>query len=237
LGVTGLADMLVMMGIGYDSEEGRNCAAKVMQVIRDNAYIASINIAKEKGAFPLLNTHEYLHAPFIDRLPDSLKTQIAAHGIRNSHLLAIAPTGTISLLANNVSSGIEPIYALEAVREVRGSNLEKCSFAVRDYAFAHWLATGGQKDDLPDYFVTADALSPQAHLDMQSTIQCFVDNAISKTVNLPECATVDDVADTFSNAYKQGIKGCTIYRSGVRHGQVLRRRDESHCCDVEREAD
>jgi ribonucleoside-diphosphate reductase alpha chain len=184
-----------------------------------------------------LDRPKYSRAPFIRRLPGKLKSGIAEYGIRNSHLLAIAPTGTISLLAGNVSSGIEPVYALEADRDVRSHDLRMRRFSVRDHAYALWLDAGNDNARLPEYFVTADTLSPRAHLEMQSCLQPFVDNAISKTVNLPEGATVNDVADTYRSAHVLGIKGCTVFRPGVLRGQVLRARNQSHCCDVDREAD
>jgi ribonucleoside-diphosphate reductase alpha chain len=237
LGITGLADALAMLGLHYDSEAGRSLAAKTMQLIRDAAYASSISLAKEKGAFPLLDKPRYLQAQFIRRLPDPLKSGIADSGIRNSHLLAIAPTGTISLLAGNVSSGIEPIYALTAEREVRGDGSEPRRFEIPDYAYALWLNGDRQQAELPGCFVTAEALRPGAHLEMQACLQPFVDNAISKTVNLPEQATSEDVAEVFSGAYALGIKGCTVFRPGVLRGQVLRAREESHCCHVDREAD
>ena len=237
LGITGLADALIMLGLHYDSDAGRALAANMMLLIRDAAYSTSIALSKEKGAFPFLDRQKYLQAPFIRRLPDALKSRIADRGIRNSHLLAIAPAGTISLLADNVSSGIEPIYALGAERDVLDSDLKLHEFAARDWAYALWLASGHKKSELPNYFVTADALSPRAHLEMQSCLQRFVDNAISKTVNLPESATVDDVAKVYSRAHELGMKGCTVFRPGARRGQVLRPRDESHCCHVDREAD
>jgi ribonucleoside-diphosphate reductase alpha chain len=237
LGITGLADTLAMLGLHYDSDEGRAFAVATMRLIRDSAYAASIDLAREKGGFPFLDRQKYLQAPFICRLPDALKSGIAESGIRNSHLLAIAPTGTISLLANNLSSGMEPIYALEAERDVRGGDLEMRRFAVRDYAYDVWLAGGHKPADTPACFVTADALPPRAHLEMQSCLQRYVDNAISKTVNLAESATVDDVADIYTRAHTLGIKGCTVFRQGTLRGQVLRARNESHCCDVDREAD
>ncbi|MFT5501182.1 MAG: ribonucleoside-diphosphate reductase alpha chain [Woeseiaceae bacterium] len=237
LGITGLADMLVMSGLHYGSDAGRSAAARAMQVIRDSAYGSSIRLAEEKGAFPLLDRRKYLQAPFIHRLPGALKSKIGDIGIRNSHLLAIAPTGTISLLAGNISSGIEPIYAFEADRSVRDSDLQMHRFAVRDPAYDLWLAGDHEREKLPEYFVTADALPPLAHLKMQSCLQGYVDNAISKTVNLPESATVDDVAEIYSSAHALGIKGCTVFRPGALRGQVLHSRDDSHCCDIDREAD
>jgi len=228
LGITGLADALILLGLHYDSDAGRAIAASAMRLIRDAAYSTSIELAKEKGVFPLLNRQKFLQAPCVHRLPDALKSRIADNGIRNSHLLAIAPAGTISLLADNISSGIEPIYALEAERDVLGSDLKTHQFSARDRAYALWIARGHEKNDFPDYFVTAEALPPRAHLDMQSCLQHFVDNAISKTVNLPESATVDDVAKVYLRAHELGLKGCTVYRPGARCGQALRPRDESH---------
>ena len=152
--------------------------------------------------------------------------------MRNSHLLAIAPAGTISLLADNVSSGIEPIFALEASRTVRGKDLQLQQVNVRDYAFAEWLETGGVERSLPAAFVTAEALPAQAHLAMQAQLQPYVDGAISKTINLPGTATVQDVDGIFLHAFHRGIKGCTVFRHGSVRGQVLQARNESHCCAI-----
>ena len=160
----------------------------------------------------------------------ALRDGIASHGIRNSHLLAIAPTGTISLLAGNVSSGIEPIYALEAERSVRMSGGEVREFTVRDFAYETWLRHEDRAKESNAALVTASALPAGAHLSMQARLQPLVDGAISKTVNLPGGATVDDVAAVFTDAHGVGIKGCTVFRTGSRCGQVLRARDDAHCC-------
>jgi ribonucleoside-diphosphate reductase alpha chain len=237
LGITGLADSLAMLGMHYDSDEAREFAARTIELIRDTAYETSVGLANEKGAFPLFSRDEYLQAPFIQRLPGELRKRIAADGIRNSHLLAIAPAGTISLLAGNISSGIEPIYALEAKRAIRGADLKIREFAVRDCAYSQWVNSNGRSNAIPDAFVTAESLPAKAHLAMQSCLQPYVDNAISKTVNLPARATPHDVDEIFSLAYSSGLKGCTVFRHGARQGQVIRARDESHCCHVEREAD
>ena len=237
IGVTGLADMLAMLQWDYDSDDGRAFAQTVMELIRDTAYEASVKLAQERGAFPFFDKDRYLEATFIRRLPEQLQASIAKHGIRNSHLLAIAPAGTISLLAGNVSSGIEPIYALEATREVRGRDLKIRRLEVHDYAYQQWQASAGQKDILPESFVTSDMLSARAHLAMQACLQPFVDNAISKTVNLAADATLNDVDEVFSDAYASGLKGCTVFRPGARWGQVICSRDDAHCCHVDREAD
>jgi ribonucleoside-diphosphate reductase alpha chain len=237
LGITGLADTLAMLRLAYDSDDGRAFAEKVMASVRDTAYEASIALAREKGTFPLFDKDKYLDAPFVRRLPDRLQSDIARYGMRNSHLIAIAPAGTISLLAGNISSGIEPIYALEATREVRDREAGTRRLKVRDYAYGIWQQAAEQKNNLPESFVTAERLSATAHLAMQSTLQPYVDNAISKTVNLAPDASIEDVDAIFSAAYSAGLKGCTVFRPGARSGQVLRSRDESHCCHADREAD
>ena len=237
LGITGLADMLAMLQLNYESDNGRTFAQNVMKLIRNAAYEASIELAKEKRPFPFFEKERYLESTFVRRLPSALRDSIAKYGIRNSHLIAIAPAGTISLLAGNVSSGVEPIYALEATREIRGADLNIRRLVVCDFAYRKWQDTADPGDRLPDSFVTADEMPASAHLDMQACLQPFVDNAISKTVNLATDATVDDVDAVFSNAYSSGLKGCTVFRPGAQSGQVIRSRDESHCCHVDREAD
>jgi ribonucleoside-diphosphate reductase alpha chain len=237
IGITGLADMLAMLGLHYDSNGGRAFARDIMKSIRDAAYDASVELARDRAPFPFFEKNEYLKAPFIRQLPEHLQAGIAKHGIRNSHLLAIAPAGTISLLAGNVSSGVEPIYALEATRQVRDRALNMQRLKVRDYAYELWQASAGKKDSLPKALVTADMLPASAHLAMQACLQPYVDNAISKTVNLAPEATLDDVDAIFSDAYSSGLKGCTVFRPGARWGQVLRSRDDSHCCHADREAD
>jgi ribonucleoside-diphosphate reductase alpha chain len=231
LGVTGLADALLMLGLHYDSDAAREFATRTLTRIRDTAYESSVALAREKGAFPLFDRELHLEAPFIRSLPDRLREAIAVSGIRNSHLLAIAPAGTISLLAGNLSSGIEPIYALEAERTVLGEDQRVEHFQVRDYAYDRWLDSAKVDGRIPDAFVTADQLPARAHLDMQASLQPLVDNAISKTVNLQPEATTDDVAEAFMYAYASAIKGCTVYRPGSRAGQVLRACSEAQCGD------
>lgn len=237
LGITGLADMLAMLGLDYDSDEAREFAAEIMASIRDTAYETSVELARDKDPFPAFARDAYVETPFIRRLPAHLRDAIATHGIRNSHLLAIAPAGTISLLAGNVSSGVEPIYALEATRHVYDTALGKRSLEMCDFAYQQWQAQGGQKGKVPDSFVVTGGLPANAHLDMQACLQPYVDNAISKTVNLSANASVSDVDMLFTRAYSLGLKGCTVYRQGARAGQILRKREEAHCCDPDREAD
>ena len=237
LGITGLGDALAMLGLHYDSDAARSVAADVMRTIRDSAYRASIALAREKGAFPAFDAGRYCEAPFIRRLPGELREALARHGMRNSHVLSIAPAGTISLLAGNVSSGIEPIYALEGVRSVRDATQHMREIAVEDFALRQWREKCPADSVPPECFVTAEALGGGAHLAMQASLQPCVDNAISKTITLSPGATTETVDDVFRGAHAKGIKGCTVFRPGSMRGQVIRTRDESHCCGVERECD
>jgi ribonucleoside-diphosphate reductase alpha chain len=237
LGVTGLGDALAMLGIRYDVADARSLAAEIMRSIRDAAYRASIDIAREKGPFPAFDARRYCEAPFIRRLPGDLRQSVARHGIRNSHLLSIAPAGTISLLAGNVSSGVEPIYALEARRSIRDATQQTREIVVEDLAFRRWREQSGRSQASPGSFVTADAVGADAQLGMQACLQPYVDNAISKTITLSSGATADRVDEILRRAHAAGIKGCTVFRPGSMRGEVIRTRDESHCCGVDRECD
>ena len=237
LGVTGLGDALAMLGCRYDSAAARDLAAEVMRSIRDAAYRASIDIAREKGPFPAFDADRYCDAPFIRRLPGDLREAVASCGIRNSHLLSIAPAGTISLLAGNVSSGVEPIVALEATRAIRDATQQTREIAVADLAFRRWREEFGAVPTLPESFVTADTVDADAQLEMQACLQPYVDNAISKTITLSSAATADRVDQILRRAHVVGIKGCTVFRAGSVRGEVIRTRDESHCCSVDRECD
>ena len=218
LGLTGLADALIMQGIAYGSAEGRAFTARVLEIMRDAAYEASIDLAEEKGSFPALDAEAFLARPFIQRLPERLRNGIRAKGIRNSHLLAIAPTGSISLLAGNVSAGIEPAFAATMRRRVRRIDGDYDETEIEDYAQYLWQAEGGT-DEHPPAFVTADELSPGAHLAMQVAAQEFVDNAISKTINAAADIPFETFADVYRQAYDLGLKGCTVYRQGSRGGE------------------
>lgn len=233
LGVTGLGDLLAMLGLHYGTGRARQAAEGVLRLIRDTAYRVSADLAAEKGAFPRFKAGPLLASPFVQRLPEDIRAAISRHGLRNSHLLAIAPAGSISLLADNVSSGIEPIYALSANRTIRGKNLQLHDYVVQDHAFRLWLEVGGDKAAIPDAFVTAERLPALAHLEMQACLQPLVDGAISKTINLPPEATVDEVQELFSAAFAKGLKGCTVFRRGCLTGHVLQARNESQCCPVE----
>lgn len=233
LGVTGLADMLAMLGLHYGTAQARQLSERLLRLIRDTAYRTSAELAAEKGAFPRFEARPFLESPFVQCLPEDIRTAISRHGLRNSHLLAIAPAGSISLLADNVSSGIEPIFALSANRTIRGKDLRPHEYVVQDHAFRLWLEAGGDKAAIPDVFVTAEQLAVQAHLEMQACLQPLVDGAISKTINLPPQASVKDVQELFSAAYAKGLKGCTVFRRSCLTGHVLQARNESQCCPVE----
>ena len=242
LGLTGLADALAMLGVRYDSDAGRDAAAQVMQTIRDAAYEASIALAEERGPFEAYRAAEYLERPFIRRLPPKIQSQLRRHGIRNSHLLAIAPAGTISLLAHNVSSGIEPIFHCEARRRVLDSDGAYYYFNVTDYAYRCWHELKGRSAALPPALVDQSQISPRDHLLMQAALQPLIDGSISKTVSLPSNAPAGAAQEIFETAYRLHLKGCTVFREEARPGVRTESEHPScernaHCCDSERETD
>ncbi|WP_310447284.1 adenosylcobalamin-dependent ribonucleoside-diphosphate reductase [Thiobacillus sp.] len=237
LGITGLADALVMLGLAYDSAAARQLASLAMQRVRDAAYRASIDLAREKGAFPALVRDAYLASGFARRLPQDIRTGIAAHGLRNSHLLAIAPAGTISLLANNCSSGIEPVFAAAAERRVLQADGGYRTHSVRDFACQLWQQGGGS--GAPPAFVEARQLDPLAHLSMQAALQPYVDNAISKTINVAATLPFERFAELYRQAHALGLKGCTVFRPNPVTGAILSETAAAAapCCGIEREAD
>lgn len=239
LGITGLGDALAMLGQRYDSWTGRGVAEDIVERICVAAYGASAGLARERGAFPRFDRDAFLGRPFVARLPASVRDAIARHGIRNSHLLAIAPAGTISILAGNVSSGIEPIFALESERQILEADGRYRSHAVRDYAWESWRATHPGADP-PDALLVAYEVAAGDQLAMQAALQRWVDNAISKTINLPAETPYAEFAGVYERAYDMGLKGCTVFRPSGERGSVLRPAapgEPAHCCDLEREAD
>ncbi|MGE0030169.1 MAG: adenosylcobalamin-dependent ribonucleoside-diphosphate reductase [Steroidobacteraceae bacterium] len=221
LGMTGLGDALAMLGLRYDSEAARQAAARAMQTIRDAAYRTSVELAAERGSFPAFLADAYLERPFIRALPDDIRTGIRNHGIRNSHLTALAPAGSISVLAGNVSSGIEPIFQLEGKRRIIGAGGEPQSLVAQDHAWSAWQARRAGVP-LPDSFVTARDVSARDQLAMQAALQPFVDGAISKTVALPDDFPETGVPELFRTAYRLGLKGCTIHRAQARAGVITK---------------
>jgi ribonucleoside-diphosphate reductase alpha chain len=228
-----------MLGQRYDKDQALDSAAEIMKTICLTAYRTSINLAKEKGSFPLFDRDKYMQGAFIQTLPEDIRDGIARHGIRNSHVTAIAPTGTISLLANNVSSGLEPVYDFQYTRNILSTDGAYKEHNVTDYAYHLWHKRNGD-EPLPSYFVTAQNLEPQAHLRMQAALQPYVDNSISKTINVPEAYPFESFKDVYELAYSLGLKGCTTFRPNPERDAVLNidKADMApHCCNLEREAD
>ncbi|PJA57052.1 MAG: ribonucleoside-diphosphate reductase, adenosylcobalamin-dependent [Rhodocyclales bacterium CG_4_9_14_3_um_filter_68_10] len=223
LGFTGLGDALIMLRLRYDSEPARTMATRIAENMRDRAYAASVELAKERGAFPLFNGDLYLSGGnFASRLPAEIKDRIRAHGLRNSHLLSIAPTGTISLaFADNASNGIEPPFSWTYTRKKRKADGTFKEYAVEDYAWRLYRHLGGGMDPLPEYFVTALEISAQDHKDMVAAVAPFVDTSISKTVNVPEDYPYADFEDLYLTAWKAGLKGLATYRPNKVLGAVL----------------
>ncbi|HEY4344348.1 MAG TPA: adenosylcobalamin-dependent ribonucleoside-diphosphate reductase [Parvibaculum sp.] len=221
LGVTGLADALIMCRTRYGSEASLKLIRQWMHILSRAAYLASVNIAKEKGAFPLFDRDSYLSGPTIAALDEDVREAIAAHGIRNALVTSIAPTGTISLFAGNVSSGIEPVFAYAYTRKVLMPDGTRREERVTDYAVAKFHEMFGEATTLPDYFVNAQELGPSEHLAVQAAMQDYIDSSISKTINVPEDISFEAFKDIYTQAYEQGLKGCTTYRPSDVRGSVL----------------
>jgi len=223
LGFTGLGDALVMLGLRYDTDEARAFAADITRIMRDEAYLASVDLAQERGAFPLLDAGKYLSTPrFASRLPDEIKDKIRKHGIRNSHLLSIAPTGTISLaFADNASNGIEPAFSWFYTRKKRMMDGTTKDYPVEDHAWRLYKHQGGDVNKLPPAFVTALDISAIDHMKMVAAVAPFIDTSISKTVNVPADYPYEDFKDLYTEAWKAGLKGLATYRPNSVLGSVL----------------
>lgn len=221
LGITGLADALIFCGLGYGTDGGRRQAASWMAAIQNAAYAASAGLAREKGEFPLFDADAFVKRPNVLRLESDVRKRVAKFGLRNGCLTSIAPTGTMSLFAGNVSSGIEPVFDFVYERRVLAANGTTETAKVEDFAHAMFRAAAGSEAALPAPFVTAAGLTPNAHLAMQAALQPFVDSAISKTINCPESLAFKDFRDVYEQAYAQGLKGCTTYRPNAITGAVL----------------
>ena len=221
LGMTGLADALMMTGLRYGTEAAAAAAKDWAQQIERAAYLTSAGLAEEKGAFPLYDEAPYLAGETIRGLEPEVREAIKRHGIRNALLTSVAPTGTISLVADNVSSGIEPVFALAYTRKVLQPDGSRVEEEVSDHALRRFRAIHGEDAALPDYFVTAQDLTPAEHVRMQAAVQQHVDSAISKTVNVPADISFADFQAVYLDAYKSGCKGCTTYRPNDITGSVL----------------
>jgi ribonucleoside-diphosphate reductase alpha chain len=221
LGMTGLADALAMVGLRYGSPEAAATAEEWARQINRAAYMASALLAGEKGAFPLFDRNAYLAGETVRELDADVRALIARQGIRNGLLTSVAPTGTISLLADNVSSGIEPIFAYSYTRKVTELDGTKREEEVSDHAVRLYHSMFGDDNKLPAHFVTAQDLTPAEHVRMQAAVQRHVDSAISKTVNVPEDMPFEDFQQVYLDAYRSGCKGCTTYRPNAITGSVL----------------
>lgn len=231
LGFTGLADALVLLGMRYGSPKSLNVTKKIIQIISATTWNTSIELAQERNSFPLFNKKHYLQGEFVKKLPDDIRKKIARYGMRNSHHNAIAPAGTISLLANNISNGIEPIFSSEYDRSMRLPSGEIAKFQVLDYALRLWRQQKST-DSLPPHWADTQVLLPDDHLHMQSVVQPFIDNAISKTINIPENFPFSAVHQVYTKAYKLGLKGCTVFRPNPITGNVLTIKEIDPCCSI-----
>jgi ribonucleoside-diphosphate reductase alpha chain len=220
LGVTGLADALLMLGLRYGSEEAAAQTEAWLHAIARSAYLASVDLAREKGAFPLFDAGKFLDSGAMRDMDEDVRDAIRDHGIRNALLTSIAPTGTISLYAGNVSSGIEPVFAYAYTRKVLQKDGSRTEEEVVDYAVQMWRDKFGDAA-LPDWFVNAQTLAPEDHVRMQAAAQKWVDSSISKTINCPEDISFDAFKDVYLMAYETGCKGCTTYRPNAVTGSVL----------------
>ncbi len=221
LGVTGLADALIFCGVRYGSKKAIELTREWLSAVQRLSYLASADLAAEKGSFPLFDRARYLAGETIKGLPEDAQSAIGRYGIRNALLNSIAPTGTISLLADNVSSGIEPVFAFSHIRHVLQPDGSKREESVEDHAFRCWRALKGEAEPPTDIFVDAQTLSPGDHLAMQAAAQEFVDSSISKTINLPRDISFEAFKNVYEEAYALGCKGCTTYRPNVVTGAVL----------------
>ncbi|QLA82600.1 adenosylcobalamin-dependent ribonucleoside-diphosphate reductase [Acidovorax sp. JMULE5] len=223
VGFTGMGNTLAMLCLRYDLPEGRTMAARIAEYMRDAAYAASVDLAREKGVFPKFDANGYLaEGTFASRLPESLQAAIRQHGIRNSHLLSIAPTGTVSLaFADNASNGIEPPFSWMYKRKKRESDGSTTEYAVEDHAWRLYRELGGDVEALPDYFVSALAMPAEGHIAMMEAVQPFVDTAISKTVNIPADYPYEGFKDLYLQAWRAKLKGLATYRPNAILGSVL----------------
>lgn len=222
VGFTGLGDALIMLGLKYSGAEGVAQGETIAREMRDAAYLASVELAKEKGAFPLFDADKYLQSGFTQRLPEAIRAEIKKHGIRNSHLLSIAPTGTVSLaFADNASNGIEPPFSWTYNRKKRTADGGNAYYTVEDHAYRLFKAMHGEDAPLPDYFVSALEMSAAEHVAMMRTVQPYIDTAISKTVNIPADYPFEDFKNLYMESWKAGLKGCATYRPNDTLGAVL----------------
>ena len=226
LGVTGLADALILCGLRYGSAASVSAVKSWMKALERAAYLASTELAAEKGVFPLFDKEKYLATENIQRLDQDVRDAISKHGIRNALLTSIAPTGTISIFADNVSSGLEPVFSFRYTRNVLQPDGTRREEDVSDYAYRLFRRLKGEAAPLPEYFVGAQQLAPSDHVVMQAVVQRYVDSSISKTINVPADFPLEQFKDVYLQAYELGCKGCTTYRPNAVTGAVLEPRKE-----------
>jgi ribonucleoside-diphosphate reductase alpha chain len=221
LGVTGLADALILCRARYGSTEAVRLTESWMKAIQRASYLASAALAEEKGAFPLFDAGKYLEGEHVEGLDADIRAAIAKHGLRNALITSVAPTGTISIFADNVSSGVEPVFSFKYTRSVLMPDGSRREEDVTDYAYRLFQRMHGARTPLPDYFVDAQRLAPADHVIMQAAVQKYVDSSISKTINVPEDIGFEEFKDVYLQAYELGCKGCTTYRPNEITGSVL----------------
>lgn len=234
VGITGLADFFLMLNMRYGSDESKILSAKLMKRICEVTWTTSAELAKKRGNFPGFNRKKYLQSNFVKHLPLAIRRLIEKKGMRNSHHNTIAPTGTISLLANNVSNGIEPFFSSAYERTIRTAEGTLEKFSIAHYALRLWRKNFSN-DSMPPAWVDSHQLKPEDHLNIQAAFQPYIDNSISKTINLPENFPFEKLTDIYSRAFELGLKGCTIYRPNPVTGSVLTLppdEDTDRCCQV-----
>ncbi|MBT3700328.1 MAG: adenosylcobalamin-dependent ribonucleoside-diphosphate reductase, partial [Alphaproteobacteria bacterium] len=235
LGITGLADALIMCGVRYGSTAAVNLTEKWMRAFSQAAYRASIELAREKGPFPLFDAEKYLAGESIQELDEDIRSAIAEYGIRNALLTSVAPTGTISLFADNISSGLEPVFSFNYSRNVLLPDGTRKEEQVSDYAWRLYRQMKGETRQLTDAFVGSQDLTPDDHVRMQAVVQKYIDSAVSKTINVPEDIDFDAFKDVYINAYESGCKGLTTYRPNDITGSVLQVKETKPVVNAEPE--
>ncbi|MFI4989230.1 MAG: ribonucleoside-diphosphate reductase, adenosylcobalamin-dependent, partial [Alphaproteobacteria bacterium] len=233
LGVTGLADALILSGVRYGSAAAIELTERWTQAVARHAYLASAELAAEKGTFPLYEREKFLSSAFVAGLDEDVRETIAKHGMRNSHLTSIAPTGTISIFADNISSGLEPVFSFKYSRNVLMPDGTRREEEVSDYAYRLFRRLKGDNPPLPDYFVDAQSLAPRDHVVIQAAAQKHIDSSISKTINVPVDIGFDEFKEVYTLAYELGCKGCTTYRPNAVTGAVLEARKEKEAASPE----
>ncbi len=231
LGITGLGDALWMLGLQYGTRESVEFCRNLGRFMRDTAYRASIGLSAEKGPFPHLDKDKYLSGAFVSKLPSDIKEGIREHGIRNSHLLTIAPTGTTSLLWGNISSGVEPILYLTVEREIRETDDKKRKVTVDDYAYRVWKSLNGNGTD-PEVLISSQ-IPAKGHIDIMAAFQEFFDASISKTIVFDPNTSFEEFRDAYLYAYEKGLKGCTVYRDSGKLGAVVKAKDDGYIKPME----